>query len=370
MSDYYQTLGIDKSATVADIKSAYRKLAMKYHPDRNRGDKSAEQKFKDIQRAYQVLADPEQRQAYDRFGEAGVGGANGGASGFSGFSGMDDVFGEMFSGIFRDGGRANRGRDREVLLTLDFVEAAKGCEKRVRTPQVVECDTCKGDGARPGTRASTCGYCNGQGRVAGGQGFFSVVQTCPQCRGSGRVIRDPCPDCNGAGRVRKMRNLTVKVPSGIDNGMRIRLSGCGDFGGQGVAPGDLYVVVRVKEHSLFRREGHDLFLEVVIPFTAAALGDEVEVPTLNKKVKLKIPPGTQNGALLRLRGKGIHFEYGGEVGDMICEVRVEVPVRLTREQKELLAQLGNALGDGSHRQHPHRKDWAGKVKDFFNSLAG
>lgn len=381
MSDYYQTLGVDKNAGADDIKAAYRKLAMKYHPDRNRNDETAEKKFKDVRRAYQVLSDPERRQAYDRFGEAGVngGGNAAGASGF-GFSGnMDDVFSDLFGDIFSGGRRTNRGRDQEVLLTLDFIEAAKGCEKQMRVPQVMQCDTCGGDGAKPGSGLETCEYCGGRGGISGGQGFFSVMQACPQCRGSGRIIRDPCTDCGGQGRVRRTRNLTIKVPSGIDEGMRIRLTGGGEAGPRGGEYGDLYVVVSVKKHPLFRREGRDLLLSVVIPVTTAVLGAEIEVPTLNEKVKLKVPAGTQSGALLRLRGKGVHFEHSGEVGDMICKVKVEVPIKLSREQKELFKQLDRSLNglngldgsdgsDGAQAHQPRRKDWTRKVKDFFSDL--
>lgn len=372
MGDYYQTLGVDRNASAADIKAAYRKLAMKYHPDRNQGDKDAEHRFKEVQQAYQVLGNPEQRQTYDQFGEAGVSGNGRQAGGFGGGAGgfginIDDIFGDAFGDIFRGGERrSNRGQDRETLLTLDFMEAAKGCEKQVQVPQVVECETCNGSGAKPGTSVSTCGHCHGQGHIQSGQGFFSMVQTCPYCRGTGQTIDSPCTKCHGEGRVSDNRSLKVKIPPGVDNGMRIRLSGGGDAGPRGGQAGDLYVHIRIKPHPLFKREDNNLILDVVVPITVAVLGKEIEVPTLTDKVRLKIPVGTQNGTILRLRNKGIDFN--GQVGDMLCRIKVEVPVKLNQEQKELFKQLDESIGSGTNSQQPNWKKWINEVKNFIKQL--
>lgn len=380
MRDYYETLGIDKTADASDIKSAYRKLAMKYHPDRNQDDSKAEERFKEVRQAYSVLSDPGKRRTYDRFGEAGVkaNGANGATGGFSGGINLDDVFGDIFGSSFSDvfgGGRnarsgVSRGRDQEVVITLDFMEAVNGGERKIKVPTIVGCKPCNGSGAEPGSTPQTCRHCGGRGQVSGGQGFFSVVQTCPYCRGRGQVIEKPCHSCQGQGRVRDTRNLTLKIPAGIDNGMRIRLAGGGESGGPGAPPGDLYVAVRVKEHSLFRRDGHDLHLDVVVPITTAVLGGEVEVPSVRGKLKLKIPQGTQNNMRLRLRDEGIWFEHNNEKGDLICSIRVEIPVKLTKEQKELFEQLEQSLTGSNHRHQPHRRTWLDEVKGFFNSLGG
>ncbi len=372
--DYYEVLGVSRNASEADIKKAYRRLAMKYHPDRNAGAES-EQKFKEAKLAYEVLSDPKKRSAYDQFGHAGVeaGGFGGGGPGdFGGAGGFSDIFGDVFGDIFggRAGGgrRVHRGADLRYDLSLTLEEAVAGKEVKIRIPSLVECQFCGGSGAKPGTKAKTCPTCHGAGQVRMQQGFFSIQQTCPQCRGAGTVIEEACSHCSGHGKVQEQKTLSVKVPAGVDTGDRIRLSGEGEAGERGGPPGDLYVQVNVKEHPIFTREDNNLFCEVPIGFVTAALGGELHVPTLNGKVNLKIPPGTQTGKMFRMRGKGVKPVRGGVVGDLICRVLVETPVNLTERQKELLRELDESVQAGGERHSPHSSSWLDGVKSFFEKM--
>ena len=371
--DYYEILGVSRNASEADIKKAYRRLAMKYHPDRNPGGES-EQKFKEAKLAYEVLSDPKKRSAYDQFGHAGVeagAGFGGGAADFGGAGGFSDIFGDVFGDIFggRTGGRrVHRGADLRYDLGLTLEEAVAGKEVKIRIPTLVECQFCGGSGAKPGTKPKTCSTCNGVGQVRMQQGFFSIQQTCPKCRGSGTVIEEPCGHCHGHGRVEEQKTLSVKVPAGVDTGDRIRLSGEGELGEQGGTPGDLYVQINVKEHSIFSREDNHLFCEVPIGFVTAALGGELQVPTLDGKVVLKIPPGTQTGKMFRMRGKGVKPVRGGVVGDLICRVLVETPVNLTERQKELLRQFDESVQAGGNKHSPQSSSWLDGVKSFFEKM--
>ncbi|MEM7002567.1 MAG: molecular chaperone DnaJ [Pseudomonadota bacterium] len=368
--DYYEVLGVGQDASEGDLKKAYRRLAMKYHPDRNPDDADAEEKFKEASEAYEILQDPAKRQAYDRHGHAGVdpsqGGMGGGGFGFEGNFG--DIFGDVFGDIFgggRGNGGASRGSDLRYNLHLSLEQAVNGDSVEIRIPVLSECEECDGSGAKPGTSAQTCPDCHGSGQIRISQGFFSVQQTCPRCRGAGRVITDPCRSCGGAGRVEKRKTLSVKIPAGVDTGDRIRLTGEGEAGVHGGPPGDLYVQVEVDAHPIFVRDGRHLHCEVPISFPDAALGGELEVPTLDGRVKLKIPAETQTGKIFRLRGKGVTQVRGGGVGDLLCKVVVETPVKLTDEQQELLRQLKDSL---SERHSPREKSWFDGVKDFFDGL--
>ncbi|RME32577.1 MAG: molecular chaperone DnaJ [Gammaproteobacteria bacterium] len=369
--DYYELLGVSRNASEAEIKKAYRRLAMKYHPDRNPGDTVAEERFKEAKEAYEVLSDPRKRAAYDQFGHAGVdasAGPGGGAGPGPGFGDIfDTVFGDIFGGG-RGGSRAYRGADLRYDLELSLEEAVAGTTVKIRIPTLRDCATCHGTGARPGSSAATCDTCGGAGQVRMQQGFFSVQQTCPQCRGSGRIIREPCPDCGGAGRVRDRKTISVKIPPGVDTGDRIRLAGEGEAGERGGPPGDLYVHIFVKEHPIFTREDADLHCDVPISFVTAALGGELEVPTLDGKVVLKIPPETQSGKVFRLRGKGVKPIRGHRQGDLLCRVMVETPVNLNREQKELLRKFGETLDQGGSQHNPKAHSWLDGVKKFFEEL--
>mgnify|MGYP001812375468 FL=1 len=372
--DYYEVLGVSRNASEADIKKAYRRLAMKYHPDRNAGAES-EQKFKEAKLAYEVLSDPKKRSAYDQFGHAGVeaGGFGGGGPGdFGGAGGFSDIFGDVFGDIFGGrtcgGRRVHRGADLRFDLSLTLEEAVAGKEVKIRIPSLVECQFCGGSGAKPGTKAKTCPTCHGAGQVRMQQGFFSIQQTCPQCRGAGTVIEEACSHCSGHGKVQEQKTLSVKVPAGVDTGDRIRLSGEGEAGERGGPPGDLYVQVNVKEHPIFTREDNNLFCEVPIGFVAAALGGELHVPTLNGKVNLKIPAGTQTGKMFRMRGKGVKPVRGGVVGDLICRVLVETPVNLTERQKELLRELDESVQAGGEKHSPHSSSWLDGVKSFVEKM--
>src|SRR6266513_1648472 len=350
--DYYTVLGVNRDASDEDIKKAYRKLAMKHHPDRN-PDKGSEEKFKEAKEAYEVLTDARKRQAYDQFGHAGVDASAGfgaaGARGFGGaegFGGFADAFGDIFGEIFGGQGGARgrgsgvfRGADLRYNLELSLEEAARGTEAKIRIPAMEECVTCHGSGAKPGTQAKTCPTCNGQGQVRVSQGFFSIQQTCPQCHGTGKIIPEPCTTCGGAGRVKKQKTLSVKIPAGVDQDDRIRLGGEGEAGLNGGPPGDLYVVVGLKPHPVFQRESNDLHCEMPISFATAALGGEIEIPTLDGHATIKIPSETQSGQVFRLRNKGIKPVRGSVQGDLYCHVAVETPVRLTARQKELLREL-------------------------------
>ena len=367
--DYYEILGVAKNASEADLKKAFRRLAMKYHPDRNPGDKEAEDRFKEAKEAYEILTDPQRRAAYDQFGHAGVDPSAGGARGGANFSDIfEDIFGDIFGGGGRGGNRVYRGADLQYNLELTLEEAVFGTEVKIRVPTLVECAACNGSGAEEGTTPETCGTCGGVGQVRMQQGFFSVQQTCPRCHGTGKVITDPCHACHGQGRVEEHKTLSVKVPAGVDSGDRIRLSGEGEAGINGGPPGDLYVQIHVKPHNLFTRKGNDLLCEVPISFAAAALGGDLEIPTLDGRVNLKIPEETQSGRLFRLRGKGVKSVHGGAQGDLICRVNVETPVKLTRRQKELLRELDETMKAGGTRHSPQEESWLDGVKGFFEDL--
>ncbi|MDR2874832.1 MAG: molecular chaperone DnaJ, partial [Methylobacillus sp.] len=344
--DFYEVLGVNRDASDEDIKKAYRKLAMKYHPDRNPDNPKAEEQFKEAKEAYEVLTDAQKRAAYDQYGHAGVdpqAGMGGGAGGF-GAGGFADAFSDIFGDIFGGrggGGRPNvyRGADLRYNMELSLEDAARGTETKIRIPVMAQCETCHGSGAKPGTNPTTCTTCGGQGQVRMQQGFFSIQQTCPKCHGSGKMVENPCPDCHGDGRVKQHKTLSVKIPAGVNDGDRIRLSGEGEAGVNGGPPGDLYVVVHLKQHAVFQRDGTDLHCEMPISFSTAALGGEIEVPTLEGHAMVKIPPETQTGAVFRLRGKGIKALRGNDYGDLMCHVTVETPVKLTERQKELLREL-------------------------------
>ncbi len=371
--DYYEVLGVAKDASAADIKKAFRRLAMKYHPDRNPGDEEAEAKFKEARAAYDVLSDDQKRAAYDRYGHAGVDGSGGGFGGGAGASNFSDIFEDIFGDIFGGGGggrgqRAYRGSDLQYNLDLTLEEAVFGTEVKIRIPTTVSCEACDGSGAEPGTSPETCPTCNGVGQVRIQQGFFSVQQTCPRCEGSGKIVSSPCKSCHGKGRVQEQNTLDVKIPAGVDSGDRIRLAGQGEAGMNGGPPGDLYVQVRVKPHKLFRREGSDLHCEVPVSFATAALGGELEVPSLDGRVKLKVPAETQTGKQFRVSGKGVKSVHGGAVGDLICRVVVETPINLTKEQKQLLRQFEESTQAGGTKHSPQAQSWVDGVKGFFEDL--
>ncbi len=367
--DYYDILGVSRTATDDELKKAYRKLAMKHHPDRNPDSRDAEARFKEAKEAYEILSDPAKREAYDRFGHAGVDPNAGGFAGAQGFGGFADVFGDIFGDIFggaqRPGGRSNvyRGADLRYAMEITLEQAASGYTSEIRVPGWENCETCHGSGAKPGTRPKTCHSCGGQGSVRVQQGFFSIQQTCPTCRGSGQVIPDPCTACDGVGRVKKSKTLEVKIPAGIDDGMRIRSSGNGEPGINGGPPGDLYVEIRVKEHDVFKRDGDDLHCEVPVSVATAALGGIVEIPTLDGGAEIELPEGTQTGKQFRLRGKGIKGLRASYPGDLYAHVLVETPVRLTERQKELMRELDASLKDPKHS--PQTKNWMDRVKEFF-----
>lgn len=369
--DYYEILGVAKNATDAELKKAYRRLAMKYHPDRNPDDKNAEEHFKEAKEAYDVLSDERKRSAYDQFGHAGVDQSFGGGPQAGGAAGFGDIFESVFGDIFgggRGGGeRVFRGADLRFDLELSLEEAVNGTTTKIRVPRLVNCEICQGSGAKKGSSPVTCPTCDGVGQVRMQQGFFSIQQTCPQCRGTGKIIKDPCSNCHGNGRVRDVKTISVKVPPGVDTGDRIRLSGEGEAGERGGPPGDLYVHVIVREHSIFKREGTNLHCDVPISFTMAALGGEIEVPTLDGKVNLKIPEETQSGKLFRLKGKGVRSVRTTARGDLICRVIVETPVKLNKQQKELLQELEKSM-QGDRKHSPKAKSWLDGVKQFFESM--
>ena len=371
--DYYETLGIDKSASERDIKKAYKRLAMKYHPDRTAGDKTKEEKFKEIQEAHEILTDAQKRAAYDQYGHAGVDPNQGGHHGSADFGDIfGDVFGDIFGGGRRQQSRARQGSDLRYNLELSLEEAVRGKDVQIKVPTLASCEVCDGSGAKPGSKAKVCPTCNGQGQVQMRQGFFAVQQTCPTCSGSGKVIADPCNACHGQGRIEKTKTLSVKVPAGVDTGDRIRLTGEGEAGEQGAPAGDLYVQVHVRDHDIFTRDGNNLYCEVPLSFTTAALGGDIEVPTLEGKVKLKVSAETQTGRMFRLRGKGVKSVRSGNVGDLMCKVVIETPVNLTSKQKELLQALNDSMGSGdeSAKYRPKEKGFFDGVKRFFDDLAG
>ena len=364
--DYYEILGVQKNASDDDIKKSYRKLAMKFHPDRNPDNKEAEEKFKEAKEAYEVLTDADKRSAYDQFGHAGVN-PQAGMGGAAGFGGFADAFSDIFGDIFGGGGgqrrdRVYRGADLRYNLEITLEEAARGSETKIRIPTLEECEACHGSGAKPGTAPTTCPTCGGHGQVRMQQGFFSVQQTCPRCGGSGKIVQEPCPACHGQGRLKKHKTLAVKIPAGVDEGDRIRLAGEGEAGVNGGPPGDLYVQIHLKAHAIFQREGDDLHCEMPISFATAALGGEVEIPTLESQARIRITAETQSGKIFRLRGKGIKGVRSREPGDMLCHVVVETPVNLSERQKELLREF-ESLNQG--RNNPKSKSFMDKVKDFF-----
>ena len=366
--DYYEVLGVARNAGEGEIKKAYRRVAMKFHPDRNPEDPDAEARFKEASEAYEVLSDSAKRSAYDQFGHAAVDGSGGGFGGQGGGASFSDIFGDVFGDIFGGGRRGGpgRGADLRYDLELSLEEAAQGTTAKIRVPTLVSCSACDGSGAREGTAPILCGTCQGAGQIRRSQGFFAVQQTCPACRGRGRVISDPCAQCHGHGRVEERRTLSVKVPPGVDTGDRIRLTGEGEAGPQGGSAGDLYVQVVVRPHPIFQRDGADLYCEVPISFADAALGGELEVPTLTGRVNLKIPGETQTGRLFRMRGKGIAPVRGGSPGDLLCRVVVETPVNLSAEQKELLAALRDSIRGGRHS--PRETSWFDAARKFFEGF--
>ena len=372
--DYYEILGIARSASEGDIKSAYRKLAMKYHPDRNPGDKVAEDKFKEAAEAYAVLADAEKRSLYDRFGHAGVSTAGGPGFDPTVFTGFEDIlgglgdlfgFGDLFGGARRRGG-PQRGADLRYDLEITFEESARGSETTIQIPRQETCETCSGSGAAPGSSPTVCPQCRGQGQVRFQQGFFTVARTCPQCQGSGRIITKPCAKCRGAGRVTRERKITVKIPAGIATGQQLRLQGEGEAGAAGGPPGHLYVVVHVQEHDFFRRDGVNLFCEIPVNFTTVALGGEIQVPTLDGSETVKIPEGTQTGTTLRLRGKGMPDVNGRGRGDLFATIQVQTPRKLTKEQRHLVEQLAKALPQDNFE--PRARDDAHEERNLFDRV--
>jgi molecular chaperone DnaJ len=372
--DYYQVLDVPRTATEADIKKAYRRLAMKLHPDRNPDDHEATDKFKEVKEAYEILTDAQKRAAYDQFGHAGVEGMRGPGAG-QGFDPRDafgDIFGDVFGDIFGAGRRGRsqvyRGADLRYELELSLEQAVFGDTANVEFATLAECSECSGSGSTQGTKPTTCDTCRGAGQVRMQQGFFTVQQACPRCNGRGQVVTDPCVSCRGQGRTRKQKTLSVKVPAGVDNGDRIRLSGEGEAGRNGGPPGDLYVEVRVREHPIFERDGAHLSCEVPVSFATATLGGSVEVPTLGGNATIKVPAETQSGRVFRLRDKGIRPVRGGATGDLFCRVVVETPVHLTREQKDLLKKFDETMRKDTKRHHPREESWLDGVKRFFSSL--
>ncbi|TMG97338.1 MAG: molecular chaperone DnaJ [Betaproteobacteria bacterium] len=376
--DYYTVLGLNRDASEEDIKKAYRKLAMKFHPDRNPDDKTTEEKFKEAKEAYEVLTDARKRAAYDQFGHAGVDPSMGfgaaGARGFGGpegFGGFADAFGDIFGEIFGQSARGSRGNgafrgaDLRYNLDLSLEEAARGADVKIRIPTMETCETCHGSGAKPGTEPKTCPTCHGRGEVRVSQGFFSIQQTCPTCHGTGKIVPDPCMTCHGAGRIKKHKTLSVKIPAGVDQDDRIRLKDEGEGGTNGGPSGDLYVVINLKPHPMFQREGADLHCEMPISFATAALGGEIDIPTLDGHAKIKIPPETQTGQVFRLRNKGIRPVRGSVQGDLYCHLAVETPVRLTARQKELLRELEASTQADPEAHSPRAKSFFDKVRDFF-----
>jgi molecular chaperone DnaJ len=376
--DYYEVLGLPKNASDDDIKKAYRKLAMKHHPDRNQGDgaKSSEEKFKEGKEAYEMLSDPQKKAAYDQYGHAGVDPNMGHGAGQEGFGGFAEAFGDIFGDIFGGAGggarrgapggkQVYRGNDLSYAMEITLEEAAAGKDTQIRIPSWDNCETCKGSGAKPGTSPKTCTTCNGAGTVHMRQGFFSIQQTCPNCHGTGKIIPEPCPTCSGAGRIKRQKTLEVKIPAGINEGMRIRSSGNGEPGPNGGPAGDLYIEIRIKQHDIFERDGDDLHCTVPVPMTQAALGGSIEVPTLAGKVEIELPEGTQHGKTFRLRGKGIKGIRSSYPGDLYCHITLETPIKLTEHQRKLLKELDESLRKGGDRHSPNSKSWTDRVKDLF-----
>ena len=374
--DYYEVLGVAKNAAEADIKKAYRRMAMKYHPDKTKGDKAAEEKFKEANEANEVLSDAQKRAAYDQFGHAGVDPQRGGGAGGFHQGNFTDAFGDVFSDLFGGGRSRGRGQSRQEQQTrgsdlryeieISMEEAFHGVTKNIKFSSFAPCEPCHGSGAQKGSGKTTCTTCNGHGAVRIQQGFFAIQQTCPNCHGSGQMIKDPCPSCKGQGRLHKARELSVKIPAGVDTGSRIRLAGEGDAGESGGRPGDLYIDIHVKANSLFQRNGNDLHCEAPINFSTACLGGEIEIPTIDGRVKLKIPAETQSGKVFRLRGKGFKPLHGGSQGDLLCQVNIETPVNLTDEQKRLLKEFNHSIEAGGKKHSPKSSSWFDSVKRFFS----
>jgi molecular chaperone DnaJ len=371
--DYYKVLDLPRNAGEADIRKAYRRLAMRHHPDRNPGDKDAEEKFKEAKEAYEILSDAQKRAIYDQHGHAGIDASRqgGGGSGFGGAEAFGDIFGEVFGDIFggaRRGGRSQvyRGADLRYQIELELAEAVFGHSAEIELTKLNECEVCHGSGAAKGSNPIQCETCGGAGQVRVAQGFFTLQQTCPQCRGTGRIVRNPCDACLGQGRVRRHKKLSVKIPAGVDTGDRVRLSGEGEAGRNGGPPGDLYVEVHVREHAIFERDGAHLSCEVPVSFVTAALGGSIEVPTLSGQVMLKIPAETQSGRVFRLKDKGVRQARGGEQGDLFCRVMVETPVKLSTEQRELLQRFDELLHKDGQRHAPRQKSFLEGVKSFFS----
>ncbi len=374
--DFYEVLGVDKTASDAELKKAYRRLAMKHHPDRNPDNEDAETHFKEAKEAYEVLSNAQKRQAYDQFGHAGVD-QSAGMGGAGGGGNFGDIFGDVFGDIFggaggggrqRGGERMFRGADLQYNLEMTLEDAVQGKSVEIRIPTMVSCKKCDGSGAKKGSQSETCGTCQGVGQVRMQQGFFSLQQTCPTCQGSGKVIKDPCDACHGEGRIQEHKTLSVKVPAGVDTGDRIRLSNEGEAGQNGGPAGDLYVQIDVKEHSIFTREGSDLFCEVPINITTATLGGTLDVPTLDGRISLKIPAETQTGKMFRLRHKGVQSVRGGVQGDLLCRIIVETPVKLNARQKELLQEFQETLDEGGKSHSPKTHSWLSGVKKFFDGM--
>ena len=369
--DCYEVLGVGRDATEKEIKKAYKRLAMKFHPDRTKGDAALEEKFKEVKEAYEILNDPQKKAAFDQYGHDGVNQQGQGGGGFGG-GGFDDIFGDIFGGGRRGGGqqRAQQGSDLRYNMELTLEEAVKGISKEIQIPTLVHCEQCNGSGAKKGTDSKSCGTCHGQGQVQMRQGFFAVNQTCPTCRGKGKIITDPCGKCHGEGRYERSKTLSVKIPAGVDTGDRIRLSGEGEAGEQGAPAGDLYVQMNVRPHDVFERDGNDLYCEVPISFTEAALGGEIEVPTLDGRVKLKIPAETQTGRMFRMRNKGVQSVRSHSTGDLMCKVTVETPVKLSIKQKELLKEFENSLCSSSSKKHkPKSEGFLNSLKTFFDDIS-
>jgi molecular chaperone DnaJ len=379
--DYYETLGVPKNASDEDIKKAYRKMAMKHHPDRNQGDssKAAEEKFKEAKEAYEMLSDGQKRAAYDQYGHAGVdpnmrGPGGQGGEGFGGFAeAFGDIFGDVFGGAAGGRGRQQgggrqvyRGSDLSYAMEVTLEEAAHGKDAQIRIPSWDECTTCHGSGAKPGTKPIVCTTCHGHGVVQMRQGFFSVQQNCPQCKGTGKIIPEPCVACHGVGKTKNNKTLEVKIPAGIDDGMRIRSAGNGEPGTNGGPAGDLYIEIRLKKHEIFERDGDDLHCQVPVGMATAALGGEINVPTLAGKASIDIPDGTQHGKTFRLRGKGIKGVRSSYPGDLYCHIAIETPVKLTEHQRKLLKELDESLRKGGAKHSPNEETWTDKLKSFFN----
>jgi molecular chaperone DnaJ len=381
--DYYEVLGVTKNASEDDIKKAYRKLAMKFHPDRNQGDdaKKSEEKFKEAKEAYEMLADDQKRAAYDQYGHAGVdpnmgGGGRGGAEGYGGFAeAFGDIFGDIFGGAGagnagqrRAGPQIYRGSDLSYAMDITLEEAASGKDSQIRVPSYENCEPCKATGAKPGTSPKTCSTCGGQGAVNMRQGFFTIQQTCPHCHGKGKIIPEPCTTCSGQGRIKKSKTLEVKIPAGINEGMRIRSTGNGEPGTNGGPAGDLYIEIRIKQHEVFERDGDDLHCTVPVGLTTVALGGMIEVPTLGGKAEIELPEGTQHGKTFRLRGKGVKGLRSNVAGDLYCHVSVETPIKLTEHQRKLIRELEESFRSSGDKHSPNAKTWTDRVADRVKDL--